>query len=558
VLRIEFTKLTKNGGPLTKKISLAPDGTLVKDGSACVMAHGTAERVRVGGVDALGALIEGLEPSQAIALGTLRADLPDMVEVTTKKRLVNGVARPDIIARTGANIIYRGGQPAFALLDYDSKGMPATVAAELERAGGFWGALLTVLPALKDTAHVTRHSTSAGLSRADTGEALPGSDGVHVYIEVKDGADIERFLKTAHERCWLAGLGWMMVSTSGALLERSIVDRMVGGPERLVFEGGPVLVPPLQQDKESRRPIAVDGVALDTVAVCPTLSIVERARLDELKARERERLAPEMAKAREAFVEAQAEKLVARTGMSEKAARQVIVRQCEGVLRPDIVLPFDDAELAGRTVGDVLATPEFYEGETLADPLEGVAYGRCVAKIMRRADGTPWIHSFAHGRTIYELKFDATAVRKAMENSVKDEVVATFALLAAGADINAVELAELRQLAKKLSGIGLRAIDNAFKSAQQQQAAQNTKAARAREAARRRDPRPYIRSPFPDEPWLPVMDVLNEVIGGVISAKPPSRDIDGDAIWVRKLPVPNTHAFSQSEVNVEPKETTND
>ena len=69
----------------------------------------------------------------------------------------------------------------------------------------------------------------------------------------------------------------------------------------------------------------------------------------------------------------------------------------------------DDPELAGKTVGDVLANPEFYEGETLADPLEGVAYGRCVAKIMRRADGIPWIHSFAHGRTIYELKLDATA-----------------------------------------------------------------------------------------------------------------------------------------------------
>ena len=174
-------------------------------------------------------------------------------------------------------------------------------------------------------------------------------------------------------------------------------------------------MPPLQQDKASRRPIAVDGVALDTVAVCPPLSIVERARLDELKARERERLAPEMAKARVAFVKAQAMKLVARTGMSEHAARQVIIRQCEGVLRPDIVLPFDDPALAGRTVGDVLADPESYEGETLADPLEGVAYGRCVAKIMRRANGVPWIHSFAHGRTIYELRFDAAAVRKAMQ-----------------------------------------------------------------------------------------------------------------------------------------------
>ena len=282
--------------------------------------------------------------------------------------------------------------------------MPATVAAELRQRGGFWPRLLTVLPPLGNVARVTRSSTSAGLSRADTGEALPESDGVHVYVAAKDGADSERFLRALHDRCWLAGFGWMMVSSSGALLERSIVDRMVGGPERLVFEGGPVLVPPLQQDKESRRPIAVDGVALDTVAVCPPLTIVERARLDELKARERERLAPEMAKARTAFVESQARTLVARTGMTAKAARQVIIRQCEGVLRPDVELPFDDPELAGCTVGDVLADPERFEGETLADPLEGVSYGRCVAKVMRRADGTPWIHSFAHGRTIYDAQ----------------------------------------------------------------------------------------------------------------------------------------------------------
>jgi hypothetical protein len=554
-LEIELTRLTKDGGPLTKQISLSPDGTLVKDSSACVMAHGTAERVRVAGVNALSALIEDLALSQAIALGVLRPDLADRVEVTTKKRLLNAVARPDTIARTGSNIIYHG--PAFALLDYDSKGMPTAVAAELKHAGGFWHALLTVLPALKGTAHVTRHSTSAGLSRADTGEALPESDGVHVYVEVKDGADSERFLRALHDRCWLAGFGWMMVSTSGALLERSIVDRMVGGPERMVFEGGPVLLPPLQQDKESRRPIAVGGVVLDTVAACPSLTIVEQARLDELKARERERLAPEMAKAREAFVEAQAKKLVARTGLSEKAARQVIVRQCEGVLRPDIVLPFDDPELAGRTVGDVLDNPEFYEGETLADPLEGVDYGPCKARIMRRDDGTPWIHSFAHGRTTYALKHDATSVRKAMEQGAKDEVVATFALLAVGADIDAAELAQLRQLAKKLSGIGLGVIDDALKSAKQQQAAQNAKAARAHHAARRRDPRPYIRSPLPDEPWLPEMDVLNEVIGAVIAARPPARDIDGDAMQMRKLPVPNMHAFTQSEVNVEPEETTN-
>ena len=244
----------------------------------------------------------------------MRADLPDKVAITTKKMLLNGTARPDLIARIAANIVYRG--PAFALIDFDTKGMPATVASEMQRHGGFWPALLTVLPVLEGVARLTRSSTSAGLSRSDTGAVIAGSDGVHVYPVVKDGADIERFLRALHDRCWLKGLGWFVVSRSGALLNRSLVDRMVGQASRLVFEGGPVLKPPLQQDKASRRPVSIAGVVLDTLAACPPLTIVEQSRLDELKARERERLAPEKAKAQAAFVERQAKKLVARKGLT--------------------------------------------------------------------------------------------------------------------------------------------------------------------------------------------------------------------------------------------------
>jgi hypothetical protein len=196
---------------------------------------------------------------------------------------------------------------------------------------------------------------------------------------------------------------------------RSIVDRMVGGAERLVFEGGPILKALVRQDRDSRHPVAVAGEALNTVAACPPLSIVEKAKLDALQAKEAHRLAGEAAKARDAFIDRQAKHLIERTGMPASVARIVIERQCEGVLLPDIVLPFDDDELADCTVGDVLADPGRFAGATLADPLEGVDYGRCKAKIMRRSDGTPWIHSFAPGRTIYALKFDAGAVREAME-----------------------------------------------------------------------------------------------------------------------------------------------
>jgi hypothetical protein len=125
-------------------------------------------------------------------------------------------------------------------------------------------------------------------------------------------------------------------------------------------------------------------------------------------------------------------------------------------------------------------------------------------------------------------------------------VVATFALRAAGAELDAVDLAELRQLAKKLAGINLSAIDATFKAAQQQQAAQNAKTTRAHQAASRRDPRPQIPAPFPDEPWLPQIVVLNEVIGAVVADMPPSRDIDDDAMSVRRRAIPDTHGFTST------------
>ena len=50
---------------------------------------------------------------------------------------------------------------------------------------------------------------------------------------------------------------------------------MVGAPERLVFEGAPVLEPPLGQDLAARAPEWSDGEALDTRAACPPLTRVE-------------------------------------------------------------------------------------------------------------------------------------------------------------------------------------------------------------------------------------------------------------------------------------------
>jgi hypothetical protein len=286
----------------------------------------------------------------------------------------------------------------------------------------------------------------------------------------------------------------------------------------------------------------VEGVVLDTVAECRPLSIVERARFKDLKAAEIARVAPEEAKERERFIKAKSSELASRTGMSEKAARAVIIRQREGVLLPNIVLPFDDPELRPHVA---TSGPDRFEGET-SDPLEGPDYGHCCAKILRRPDGAPWIHSFAHGRTIYQLKYNAAHVHKAIETAAKDEVVAIYAAASVAADLSAVEAAALRQQVKKLSGINMPAIDATLAAARQQHAAAQAKGLQSWHAAQRRDPRPQIPRPYADEPWLPVMGVLNEIIGVADALKPPGRDVDFDAMKVRKFGIPGTHGFTDA------------
>ncbi len=86
---VELTLFTKSGGPLTKRIYLGPDAKPVSDGAACVMAAGEAERVKLATIYDLAELISTLETNQAIALGTLRANVPDVAKVTVKRKLKN-------------------------------------------------------------------------------------------------------------------------------------------------------------------------------------------------------------------------------------------------------------------------------------------------------------------------------------------------------------------------------------------------------------------------------------------------------------------------------------
>ena len=398
---LQITVFDKTGGILTKKISLAKDGTVDSDGSACKMSEGRARRIEISGVEEFAKIIGGLRPFQGIALGAMRDDLPDEVKVVVKGKL-NG--KDGVIARTRDHFEFRKGKPALAAIDFDKNGITNEV--EKRIGNDVWNVLTEVLPVLRDVARVTRRSTSSCLYNGDT--ALPTSGGLHGYVLVKDGSDIKRFLETLHERCWLNGLGWFYITKNGIASERSIIDPTVATPEHLLFEGPPKVEKPLRQDREARRPIPYDGEVLDTRLACPDLTAEEQEAVDKLKADEKERIQPEIDKVRAAYIDVQVEDLIKRKGISKAEAVKIAESQCNGVLCAEIVLEFNDPKLKDCTVGDVLDDPERFRNKPLADPIEGSGYksGRTCAMVMLRRDGGwPWIKSHAHSGVSYTLVY---------------------------------------------------------------------------------------------------------------------------------------------------------
>jgi P4 family phage/plasmid primase-like protien len=354
---------------LSKTIRLTEDGKLDKgeQGHNPTMC----KRARTKSAADLAALIQNLESFHALALGVMRDGMGEISDITVG-------AVDATTARSLDNFLFRPGQPAWMLLDRDKDG------PDFE----------DVFPVLTGIMRLKRASTSAGLNVGGN------SGGLHLFIGVQDGDDIERALKVAHERCWLAGHGRYLLSKAGSLLDRSIIDVSVGSPERLVYEGPPVLGPGLTQDAEMRRPIAIEGELLDTRIAFPDLTPEELAQLKALKDAAREDIKPDAEKAEKAYREERVVEIVASGVSREEAERRMDAYKALGVLSHDHVLTF--ATLGTATVGQAMADPERYHGQALADPVEGPGYGRTTAKIYLK-QGRRKINSKAHGDILYSL-----------------------------------------------------------------------------------------------------------------------------------------------------------
>jgi hypothetical protein len=147
------------------------------------------------------------------------------------------------------------------------------------------------------------------------------------------------------------------------------------------------------------------------------------------------------------------------------------------VLLPPVVLPFDAEEFAGCTVADVLGDPQRFDRATLADPVEGTEYGVCKAMILRRADGEPWVNSFAHGRSVFELRYDATTIEAAIMAGTERAAADIVVRMLAHAEVNKTDEDHLIGLSAERAKVGKRPISQRLKDLRS-----TAKASRANEA----------------------------------------------------------------------------
>lgn len=346
--------------------------------------RGQAERVVVASIAEFVAVIATLTPEQAITFGITEHET---VALASAKRLRD---QPDstanAITRSRRNFHWsRGGSIMF--LDYDPRdGRP------LLDAAGLRDQLVAIVPALVDAPMAITASASSHVHRNDTGELVAGPKGLHVYIHVEHGSDIERAGRALYERTWLAGHGFFEAQPSGRASEYSLIDKSVFQPERLDFANGAACIAPLVQ----RRPDAIvwnaDASAFDSRAI-DSLTKVERAEIERLTGKAKAAISGACDANRKLCLDAC-------TDEDSRAALRSALD--DNRLGPQFILFPDDG--GSVTVAELLSNPAKWHDVEFADPID-TDYRNdsriAVAKLI--GVSRPYVFSHAHGGIRYAL-----------------------------------------------------------------------------------------------------------------------------------------------------------
>lgn len=372
--------------PIGKRFTIE-DGRLKKT-SVATFFDGTAKVIDAPDAAALVAILDRLHPHEVVSLGVLKNGRTE-APIKTARHAAAGDA-----TRSLDHFEHRSGE-GWLLLDHDTKTMPEDVAERVAEYGGGLAAITHIWPELKSAARIVKPSSSGGVYIE--GEDPAAATGFHLFTLVSDVAKSREYLDILMARAWEAGLAWFAVSKSGALLERSIIDAAVGGPERLIFTAAPELGPGVYRDAPAVQWQHGDVLDLPTNPVGSGWARAQQAA--------RRRMAGEVAQVRAAYLDRQADKLAKDTGRNKADALRIVTSRIEGrILDDDDIL---ETREGPQRVGDILDAAFTSPGGKMAlpDPVEpDLSEATKAAIIWKAGYREPVLISHAHGvQTTYRF-----------------------------------------------------------------------------------------------------------------------------------------------------------
>lgn len=416
-----------------KVVSKAPDGGITSR-PAGEMVRGTVERLELDGPAAFVELLKNAKKNHAIST-SVAANNITTAQVVTKRDRVNN---PDAISRSKDCFEYPTGV-GIITLDFD----PPKDGAVMSREALF-ALLCDIIPAAKQSPAVWSASASSFIYDGET--QARGLAGQRLYLFVKSGRDTPRFMEELSARCWLAGLGRIEVSNSGALLKRDVFDRAMANVARLDFVGGAVTQDGLHQVRPAPM-ILADGPPLDTETALPSLSAADRAKADAIIASALAEAEPRAAEARAAWLathEREAMRKAVDEGKDPQHARQAVARTYaaaqKGTLSGDFIVYTVDEQgnETPITVDALLKDRPRWHGVKALDCLDPDHRGREACGIIYTNQPTPVIWSLNDAGRVWRLVRQPLSLaitagdRAKLAEQIADELAATETLFMLG------------------------------------------------------------------------------------------------------------------------------
>lgn len=337
---------------LAKKYTL--DGGELKKEVSAHLSKGCATREIVSDLAAFGAFVEALDTSHVLIYGVTESGL-DAHIITSKQFALSGHG-PNTIARTKNHLKWHDG-PSIFMIDVDhEEGHESHTGEQLVAK------LREAIPDLAN-ASMLHHLSSSSNIRDLKGRELTGEKGHRLYIAVTNGTDIPRLAKQLEIRLWATDHGYIKISKSGAILERTLIDLTVYQENRIDFAAGAALGPGLRQRRG--RPTlyaALDGSTglFDSRALVPNADRVLVHRAKQAKAKARHIAKPDADQRRAKWKLERAEGVAkGANGLNPESEMCLDLALDKNILCGDFIVqirPRDAADYESATVAEILGS----------------------------------------------------------------------------------------------------------------------------------------------------------------------------------------------------------